>query len=83
MQPALARVKTFSASQHVVRIQCGIHESPGVKGNRLLYRDERPLERVCDGSHLIASGSSTDLPVEYLLLSHDLWIYLNVQVPQK
>ena len=83
MQPALARVKTFSASQHVVHIQYGIRESPGVKGNRLLYRDERPLERVCDGSHLIASDSSTDLPVEYLLLSHDLWIYLNVQVPQR
>ena len=83
MQPALARVKTFSASQLVVHIQCGIRESPDAMENPLLYHDGRLLEQVCDGSHLIASGSSTDSPVEYLLPSHDLWIYLNAQVPQK
>ena len=83
MQPALAHVKTFSASLRVVHIQCGTHESPDAMENPLLYHDGRLLEQVCDGSHLIASGSSTDSPVEYLLLSHDLWIYLNVQVLQK
>ena len=83
MRLALVRARTFSASQHVVHIQYGIRESPDVVENLLLYLDERPLEQVCDDSHLIASDSSTDLPVEYLLLSLDLWIYLNVQVPQK